>query len=173
MHLAAIIIAAALLVAVTTDLIARRIPNWLVFPLMACGLTVQTLQKGWSGCIGSLEGIFLIVLLYSIPYLAGGLGAGDVKLLAAIAAWVGPHQAFFAFVAASIAGGMIALGWVMLNGTFLQTMRRALHLLCFWKRIKNESNSTPAGAGIPRSHMIPYSPAIAIGTAVSFLCVTQ
>jgi prepilin peptidase CpaA len=169
MHLTIFIISVALLIAMGTDLHARRIPNWLVFPLLCGGIFIQYWQRGWTGCAAGLEGIFLIVLLYSIPFIAGGMGAGDIKLLAAIAAWIGPHQALIAFVVAGLAGGILALAWVILNGSFPQTVRNVLRLLCFWRRRKPQYVSDLTDSTRLQSHMMPYSPAIAIGTVVSFL----
>lgn len=163
------VITAALLVAVVSDLHSRRIPNWLVFPLMGGGISIQFWLQGWNGCAASLEGVFLIVLLYSIPFLAGQMGAGDIKLLAAIAAWVGPHQALIAFAVAGISGGIFALIWVGVYGSIPLMLRNVCRLLCFWRRGRPRSGEDEMRGEIPQPIKIPYSPAIAIGTVASFL----
>lgn len=130
-----------LLVATVTDLRTRRIPNWLVFPFMVAGLVIPTWMHSWSGFFRSIEGFGLGILIYGLLCLFGGMGMGDVKLVAAIGAWVGPQQLALAMVLTAMAGGVLALGWAI-YGRFAGDT---------WK-----------------SRTIPYAPAIAIGTLISF-----
>ncbi len=98
-------------VATFTDLRSRRIPNWLVFPFLLAGIVVSGALHGWSGIGQSLEGIALGGLLFGVLCWMGGMGMGDVKLCAAIGAWIGPSQLLLALVITGIAGGIMALGW--------------------------------------------------------------
>ena len=132
---------AVLAVATFTDLRSRRIPNWLVLPFMAAGLVVPALLAGWHGLGQSLEGFGLGALIYGFLAVIGGMGMGDVKLVAAIGAWVGPKQLLFAILITAMAGGLMAVGWAI-YGKFAGDV---------WK-----------------SRKIPYAPAIAIGTLISF-----
>ena len=75
-----------LAVATFTDLRNRRIPNWLVLPFLVVGIGVSTWQHGWHGLGQSFAGFALGLLLYGILFWMGGMGAGDVKLAAAIGA---------------------------------------------------------------------------------------
>ena len=77
-------------VATFTDLRSRRIPNWLVFPFLLAGILVSGALHGWLGLAHSLEGIALGGLLFGVLSWLGGMGMGDVKLCAAIGAWIGP-----------------------------------------------------------------------------------
>ena len=136
---------AVLAVATFTDLRSRRIPNWLVVPFMAAGLVVPACFGGWHGFEQSLEGFGLGALVYGLLHIFGGMGMGDVKLVAAIGAWVGPHQLIFSIVVTAMVGGIMALGWAIFGG--------------FLGEISLNN---------PQQRKIPYAPAIAIGTLISF-----
>jgi prepilin peptidase CpaA len=130
-----------LAVATFTDLRSRRIPNWLVVPFMLAGLVVPAWLFGWHGFGQSMEGFGLGALVFGILSWVAGMGMGDVKLVAAIGAWVGPQQLLLAMVLTAMTGGLIALA-VAIVGNFRGDA---------WK-----------------SRKIPYAPAIAIGTLISF-----
>ena len=74
-------------IATITDLRCRRIPNWLVFPYLAAGIAVSSWLQGWQGAGRSLAGMGLAIVICGLFYWLGGLGAGDLKLCAAIGAW--------------------------------------------------------------------------------------
>src|ERR1700691_6738776 len=103
-------------VATSTDLRNRRIPNWLVVPFLVIGIAASTWLHGWRGLGFSFEGLGLGLLLYGILFWMGGMGAGDVKLAAAIGAWIGPSQLFIALVVTAMAGGIMVLGWGLFCG---------------------------------------------------------
>jgi len=75
-----------------TDLRTRRIPNVLTFSAAAGALLFHLATGGWSAAGSSLAGLFLGALLFFPMFALRGMGAGDVKLLAAIGAWLGPGQ---------------------------------------------------------------------------------
>ncbi len=105
-----------LAVATFTDMRSHRIPNWLVFPFMLAGFVVSTFTQGWHGFAQSSEGFALGAALFGILYFLGGMGMGDVKLLAAIGAWIGPNQLIVALVLIGIVGGIMALAWAAIGG---------------------------------------------------------
>lgn len=80
-----------LVVAVVVDLRSSRIPNWLTFPAMGFALAAHTWLTGVHGTLFSLAGLGAGFGLLLLVYLAGGIGAGDVKLMAAVGAMVGPY----------------------------------------------------------------------------------
>jgi prepilin peptidase CpaA len=140
-------------VATITDLRSRRIPNWLVLPFLPLGIAVSSWFGGWHGFEHSLEGAGLGILIFGILYLKFGMGAGDVKLCAAIGAWIGPSQFLVAAVLTALAGGLVILIWAMYRG-----------LVRLVKRIRREE----ASFGSLMQAKMPYAPAIAIGTLMSF-----
>src|ERR1700733_12302908 len=105
-----------LAVATLTDLRSRRIPNWLVLPFLVAGVGISTWLHGWSGLEQSLSGLALGALLFGVLCWMGGMGMGDVKLCAAIGAWIGPSQLLTALVITGIAGGIMALCWAVAGG---------------------------------------------------------
>jgi prepilin peptidase CpaA len=156
-----------LVVATFTDLRSRRIPNWLVFPFLLIGLVVSGWLHGWSGIGQSLAGMALGGLLFGILSWMGGMGMGDVKLCAAIGAWIGPGQLITALVLTGIVGGIMALCWAAAGGFLGDLFRGAGNLVFgFGKRgLKPDPELT---LGNPLARKMPYAPAIAIGTFVSF-----
>lgn len=82
-----------------TDLRSRRIPNIIVFPAALTGFALNALMHGWGGLLFGLKGLGLAFLLLFVPYLVGGMKAGDVKFLMAIGAFLGATDVFRALLA--------------------------------------------------------------------------
>lgn len=95
--------------AVATDTRSGLIPNRLTFPAIAGGLAFHSWVNGWGGLGFSAQGAALGLALLGLPFLLGGMGAGDVKLLAALGALVGPLAIFHTFIFAALGGGGIGL----------------------------------------------------------------
>ncbi len=104
-----IILGVAIAIATITDLKSQRIYNWLTFPLMASGLIAHTIFGGWDGLLLSAGGFGLGLGLMVVPFFFGMMGAGDVKLMAGIGAWLGTDTTFSAFLFTCIAGGFYAI----------------------------------------------------------------
>jgi prepilin peptidase CpaA len=118
--------------ACVTDLRARRIPNWLTFGSTAVALGVHVMLDGWAGAQYAGAGWIVGTLLFLPMFLLGGMGGGDVKLLAAFGAWLGPGDVLWLAAYASIAGGLIGIA-VALRHRYFNTMLRNLQtLLRFW-----------------------------------------
>lgn len=149
-------------VATVTDLRSRRIPNWLVLPFLGAGILVSGWLHGWHGLGQSLAGAGLGLVLFGIFFWLGGMGAGDVKLAAAIGAWVGPQQLLIALVLTGLAGGAIVLVWAVAGG-FLNELFRDTGSLLFSRGQHGEMVLSN-----PLRRKMPYAPAIAIGALLSF-----
>jgi len=163
-------------VATFTDLRSRRIPNWLVFPFMVAGVLVSPWRHdwqgisqgfGWHGLGQSLAGFSLGVLINIVPFFLGWTGGGDVKLFAAIGAWVGPVQIFWVVFFTAIAGGIMVLALAAYSGFLKELFMGAGDLLFGWTRrgMHREAEEPPVS---PLKRKMPYAPAIAIGTLLSF-----
>src|SRR5580704_17437778 len=113
-------IALLLLVAIAAvyDIRFRRIPNWLVLTGLLAGVVLNTLLLEWSGVRASLLGISLAFLIYFPLYLLRGMGAGDVKLMAAIGAIVGPANWIGIFFFTAIVGGVVAIALLAARSQF-------------------------------------------------------
>ncbi len=154
-------------VATFTDLKSRRIPNWLVLPFLVVGIVTSGYLHGWHGIGQSVAGIAVGALIFGSFFLLGGMGAGDVKLCAAIGAWIGPDQLFLALVFTGLAGGVMVLLSSAIRGQMTDLFRETSTLL-FASRERRTLNHLAAAQGNRSSGTIPYGPAIAVGTLISF-----
>jgi prepilin peptidase CpaA len=152
--------------ATITDLHSRRIPNWLVFPYWLAGIVVQGVLFGWHGIGQSLAGAGLAIGVFGLLFLLGGMGAGDVKLLAAAGAWIGPKQMVFALIFTALVGGVIVVVWAALGGFLLDLFKGTGDLMAGWRR--GTLRDPEVTIENPRRRKIPYAPAIAVGTLFSF-----
>jgi prepilin peptidase CpaA len=98
-----------LTISLITDLKSRKILNIVTYPAIAFGLIYHTVSFGWDGFLFSSKGLLVGFILLLIPFLLGGMGAGDVKLLAAIGSLKGVIFVFHCFVYTAIIGGVISL----------------------------------------------------------------
>jgi prepilin peptidase CpaA len=156
-----------LAVATFTDLRSRRIPNWLVFPFLFAGFVVSGALHGWAGIRHSLAGMALGALLFGVLCALGGMGMGDVKLVAAIGAWIGSAQLLIALVLTAMAGGVLAICWAVAGGFVGELFRGTGQLLLgFGKRGLRPHPELVLSN--PLTRKMPYAPAIAIGTLFSF-----
>ena len=153
-------------VATLTDWTSARIPNWLTFPAMGLGLFSHTLMDGSDGFLFSAQGLGLGFGLFLIVYLFGGMGAGDVKLVAAVGSLIGPSELLSALFMTALLGGLFA-GGIMLaqrgwreNARWLSAQVKTLLL----------TGRIPAASAdsCPRLSL-RYGPVIAVGTLISQL----
>ena len=159
-----------LAVATFTDLRSRRIPNWLVLPFMVAGVVVSGWLHGWHGIGQSLAGLGLGGAIFGVLAVMGGMGMGDVKLCAAIGAWIGPSQLMVALVVTGMAGGVMALCWAAAGG-FLGELFKNTGDIVFGLKSRGLRPHQDLVLDNPLTRKMPYAPAIAIGTLVSFFSV--
>jgi prepilin peptidase CpaA len=110
------------------------------------------------------------MLSMGLLYCLGGLGMGDVKLCAAIGAWIGPRQLVTALVLTGIAGGVIAILEAIRGGFLKQSLSGAGDLICGFAR-RGLRPDPQFVLSHPAAKRVPYAPAIAIGTIISFFAV--
>ncbi|MGI8959722.1 MAG: A24 family peptidase [Bryobacteraceae bacterium] len=159
-----------MVIATIWDIRSRRIPNWLVVPFLVAGVIVSVATHGWRGLGQSLSGIVLAASLLGVLYWLGGMGMGDVKLCAAIGAWIGPAQLGLALVVMGVAGGVMALIWAICGGFLKESLSGAGDLVFgLGKRGFRPHPTLVLGNRCARK--MPYAPAIAIGTIFSFLAL--
>lgn len=104
-----LILVIILLIAIATDLHSSRVPNWLTFPAMIFGLLGHAWMDNIDGIIFSLAGLGTGLGLFFLLYLAGGIGAGDVKLMAVIGAFVGVYGVLSCAWLAMMVGGVYGI----------------------------------------------------------------
>jgi len=147
---------------VYSDLRWRKIPNCLTLPAIVLGLVLNFLDNSWTGLAFSFLGFSVGLALFFLPFALGGMGAGDVKFLSAIGAFLGAKAVFNVFLYACLAGGIIALYYIITQKRVKQTIK---NLLLFFKYILF-FRWPEIGAGLfknPVGH-IPYGLAVGMGT---------
>ena len=151
--------------AIASDLRWRTIPNWLTGPSILVGLGLHTVMNQLTGFVFSLEGAVLGLGLFVILYVCGWMGAGDVKLLAAVGSFLGPAQTVSAAIVIALVGGLMAI--VILG--FQQGWRRmGLWLWSYIQAIlltRSVQGVTPGQGAAPK---VPYAVAIGLGTIGSY-----
>ncbi len=156
-----------LTVAVITDIRLTRIPNWLTFPSMLFGICYHTYTNGFHGFVLCVAGLLLGICIFVPGYIVASMGAGDVKLMGAVGAFLGPGGVFAAVLATAIVGGLYAVIVLKLNGVLKETViryRTMLTALIITRRF----NYIPLEKGT-KSHFMAYGVAIAIGTLISVI----
>src|SRR5260370_20310422 len=156
-----------LVIAVVIDVRSRRIANWLSLPFLVSGMVVSGLRGGPAGFVQSVEGIGLAVAVAGALCYLRGRGMGDLKLFAAVGAWVGPGQLFVALIATGIAGGFLAVGYALWHRSLGKSLDSTGELLAGFGKTGFRPHATIALDNAQALKM-PYAPAIAIGTMFSF-----
>jgi len=114
------------------DLAERRVPNVLTTSGALLGLAWALTTQGPAGLAWSLGGCAVGLALFLPLFLVGGLGAGDVKLLAAFGAWLGPADIVWAALWASILGGVMALVVASWRGYLGRALRNVGAIIGVW-----------------------------------------
>jgi len=168
------IVTVTLIVAAVIDGVKLKVPNWITFPMIVSGWIYSATLSPYAGLdgltfslIGTLVGLALLLPAYAI----GGMGAGDVKLLAGVGAWVWGTVTLYAFAVSAIVGGIIAVGMV-LAGKGWDRHRSQFWVICNEiLTVKDpEKLATIAAERKPTMMLLPYGIPIAIGTIAYFAC---
>src|SRR5688500_1957701 len=110
------------------DVRFRRIPNLVVVSALVAGLCINTSFLGFTGTLSSLKGLGLAFLPMFLMHIFGAMGAGDVKLFAAVGAVVGVAMVPMTFVAVVMLGAMLAIYSMMRSGTVFSTLHGVLRI---------------------------------------------
>ena len=164
-YLAAIIVAG---IACFTDLRSRRISNRLVITGLAAGCFLNTLRGGVASLGWSLAGALFGLAIF-LPFFAlGGMGAGDVKLLACLGSILGPKDLLSVALVGALVGGVMALAVAAINGRLRATLKGIVELFAFW--ISGGLRPSPVlNLGNPGALKIPYAVPVAAGTLAVLL----
>ena len=149
----AIIVAVYTAIAAIIDYRQHRIPNYLTVPAAILGLTYHTLMPNGMGILASLAGLGIGFALLLLPWMLGGGGMGDVKLLAALGAWLGPLMVLTAFAASMVTAALLAMA-IMAWSTMTKGMERTK------KRFLNQ------GKNRKPKRVLPFAVPVALSTWV-------
>ena len=157
-----VILIAGLGVASTLDLKFHKIPNGLTFSLGLMGLIFQIHQHGIAqGLTQGVSGMAVGILLLYLPFLSGGVGGGDVKLMGALGAFVGPWVAVKVFLASALFGGIFSIYKIVREGNFRKTIKQLESQLIYiflTKQLPRERKIYPA-----QTSSIPFAVPICCG----------
>jgi len=148
------------------DVRYRRIPNLFVLATLLSGLTLNAFFGGWAGLGASVAGCALALGLMLLLHVLGAMGAGDVKLFAAIGSVLGVHLVLPTFLVVALTGGVLAAYSMLRAGavrtTLVNVLRIFVGLLPGWQMPRF---AVPAD----RRHTIPYGVAITFGALISLV----
>jgi prepilin peptidase CpaA len=166
------VVTITLVVAAVIDGWKLKVPNWITFPMIIGGWVYSAVFSpfaGWEGLLYSVTGTVVGLALLLPAYAIGGMGAGDVKLLAGVGAWVWGTATLYAFAVSAIVGGVIAVLMVVLRRRWFK------HQSQFWMicneilTVKDpEKLAAIAAERKPTMMLLPYGIPIAIGTIAYF-----
>jgi len=140
------------LAATIDDLARRHIANWIPAAALAGGFGWQIGQGGWQGALTALGGTVAGFAVFLVFYLLGGMGGGDVKLMAGFGALLGAGRLLEAALWTAGVGGILAVGVIA------------------WKALRRLLNGKAVDEGTgEREASIPYAPAIALGVWLSLV----
>lgn len=151
-----------------TDLTNRRIPNILTLSGAAGAFVFFVATAGWHGLAWSAGGWAVGLVMFLPLFLLGGLGGGDIKLVAALGAWVGPSNAAWLALYAAVAGGPLAVAVALSRGYLKRAFGNLWGLLGYWRLagVRPHPGLTleTAAATTPR---LPYALPIAAGLVLT------
>ena len=160
-----VLLVPAILYASWVDYAQRRVPNWLNACILAAGLAVQMRFHGWGGIGAGLLGAAVGFGVLIIPWLMHGMGAGDVKLMMAIGAWLGPALTLWSFAVGALLGGVVAVVMITVTGrTFyaLANMQTIVTKLRRWDTAFGEFGGARTFGRT--SQLLPYGVPLTFGT---------
>lgn len=159
------LVTVTLVVAAVIDGYKLKVPNWITFPLILSGWAYSGVAFGWEGLGYSLLGTVVGLALLMPAYAIGGMGAGDVKLLAGVGAWMGSSVTFYSFCVSAIVGGAIAVGMVLYQRAWQKHRQQFDFILSEILTVRDPNQlSTLAAERKSTMLLLPYGIPIAIGT---------
>jgi prepilin peptidase CpaA len=148
--------------ATVADSTTRRIPNALTIGASAVAVAFAAATAGLTGLGSSAAGWVVGVLLFLPLFVLRAMGGGDVKLLAAFGAWLGPVLVCWVAVYGAIAGGLLAIPWLLVRGRLGETLASTWGIVAYW-RVAGLKPHPAVTLDNPRSVRMPYALPIALG----------
>lgn len=156
-----IVLVTTLLISLITDIRKRKILNIVTLPAILIGFIYYITVFGWEGLLFSGKGFLVGTALLLIPYLLGGMGAGDVKLMAAIGALTGTMFTLYAFIYIALIGGIISLALIVKYRGFWNSIKSFFLTMFF---LRSNFGTQKINANKESSILFPYGVPIVLGT---------
>lgn len=160
-------------VASILDLKTRKIPNWLTLPAMLAGLLVAVFCFGWpDGVLFSLKGLLLGIGIFLIPFMMGGMGGGDVKLMGAIGAIKGTSFVVEVALFGALWGGLLAVVAILVKRRthILKRFGIGLKMLAMTGGKVGKDLLVPDESTSKQDRLyVPYGVAIFLGVITAYL----
>lgn len=156
-----IVLGTALLISLITDIRNRKILNIITLPAILIGFIYYTITLGLDGFVFSGKGFLIGLGFLLIPYLLGGMGAGDVKLMAAIGALTGATFTFYVFIYTALIGGLIGIVLIMKRRGVWNSIKYFFFTFTF---LNSNLGSITLNQDKQSSILFPYGVAIVLGT---------
>ena len=145
-----------------SDIRSARIPNRLTYSALLAALSLRLALLGLSGLKSGTVGMLVAGGLFCVLFVLGAMGGGDMKLMAAVGAWVGSTQVMTLILAAALAGGLLAIGRIIFTKMVGQTLRNIMRLICY--RLTSGLQPHPElNVQSLGSQRVPFGVAIAVG----------
>jgi prepilin peptidase CpaA len=156
------------IIAAITDVREGRIPNKLTYPAFILGILMQAILGGWRGVLSGLLGGVLFGGLFLVLYIVKAMGAGDVKLAAALGCLAGASASLNLMAATAVFGGILAFIYMVRARRVAQTFRNTLSILVFHRHFGLQVHPT-VNLENPEALRMPYGLAFAAGTVLWFI----
>ncbi len=171
------VVIAASAAASCTDLLARRIPNWLTFPLAAAGAINAFAVAGFAGLADGVTAAILISVPFLIQFMLGRGGAGDAKLMMAIGLWLGTIAGLAALAAVAMCGCVVAIITMIAQRRSAEVCTNvmvAAHQTVLAVSTAGVFRPCPAAEANPGARFtMPYAPAILLGVIATAIGVSS
>jgi prepilin peptidase CpaA len=147
-----------------------RVPNWLTYHFFFGGLVFAFMRGGSPFLLSSLEGACVGLISLLPLYAIGGMGAGDVKLMAGLGAWLGPWLTAWAFASTAVCGALMALVMIVYSKAAWRHVAMLRTILDEILSIRNPVVlSQKAAERKPAMLLLPYAIPIAAGSIAYFV----
>jgi prepilin peptidase CpaA len=155
------------------DISTRRIPNWLTLPALLLAVLLNWFLFGIPGLVESLIGFAVAFFVYFVLYLLHAMGAGDVKLMAAVGALVGWSIWFRVFILTAVLGGLFAIVLLLWRRRLRKTFWNVLYILGEIGRFRAPYlTREDLDVQSPQSLKLPHGAVIALGS-LSYLAIAS
>ncbi len=167
MSIAIVVTAIGFIVAcIVSDVRARRIPNLLTLSGLIAGVALNVATGGGSGLLHSVVGLFVAVALLLPAFAGGGIGGGDVKMMAALGALLGARLVVVGLLCGMIAGGVVMLVHLWWIGRTREKLQATLHMAVSALRLGSLA-PLKAAANDPAAVTLPYSVPLGLGVLLT------